>query len=71
MNSAGPRVGDVALMELVLDALEVRDVARVRQLVEHGDVVALARQVTDEMRADEPGASRDQHAHGRQASFPA
>ena len=36
----GLRVGDVALVELVLDALEVRPVAGVGELVEHDDLLA-------------------------------
>ena len=38
----GIRVGDVALVEVVLDALEVRPVARVGQLVENDHLVAAA-----------------------------
>ena len=38
----GTRVADVALDELAVAALEVRAVARVRQLVEDDDLVALA-----------------------------
>ena len=56
-------VGDVALMELVLDALEVRAVAGVGQLVEHDDLVAGRRETANELRADEPGAAGDEHAH--------
>jgi predicted ATPase/class 3 adenylate cyclase len=58
------RVGDVALAELVLDAVEVRAVAGVRQLVEHDDVVVAGREPPHEVRADEPGPAGDEHAHG-------
>ena len=57
------RVGDVALVELVLDAFEVRAVARVGQLVEDDDVVAARGEATDEVRADEPGAAGDENPH--------
>ena len=46
-------VGDVALVELVLDALEVRAVAGVRQLVEDGDLVARRGEPAHELGADE------------------
>ena len=59
----GVRVGDVALVELVLDAVEIRPVAGVRQLVEHDDLVARAREPPREMRADEAGAAGDENAH--------
>ena len=54
------RVGDVALVELVLDALEVRAVARVRELVENDDLLAVRREPPREVRADEPGAAGDE-----------
>ena len=59
------RVGDVALLELVLDALEVRPVPGVRQLVEDDDLVPAASEAADEVRADEAGAAGDEHAHRR------
>ena len=58
-------VGDVALVELVLDSLEVRAVARVRELVEDDDLVARLGEPAHELRADEARAAGDQHAHGR------
>ena len=58
-------VGDVALVELVLDAFEVGAVARVGQLVEHDDVLAVLGQAPHELRADEAGATGDENAHGR------
>ena len=57
------RIGDVALDELVLDAFEVRRVAGVRELVEDDDVGAALREPPHEVRADEPGATGDEHAH--------
>ena len=59
----GSGVGDVADDELGVDALEVRRVARVRELVEHHDVVAGADEALDEMGADEARSTRDQDAH--------
>ena len=59
----GVGIGDVADDELVLDALEVRGIACVGELVEHDDVVALAARAADEVRADEAGATGDEHAH--------
>ena len=56
-------VGDVAVVELVLDALEVRAVARVRQLVEHDDCVALGRKTPRERRADEARSACDENPH--------
>ena len=55
-------VGDVALVELVLDALEVGAVAGVGQLVEDDDLVAGGGEPPDEVRADEPGAAGDEDA---------
>ena len=59
-------IGDVALVELVLDALEVRAVAGVGQLVEHDDLVAGRREPPHEVRADEAGAAGDEDAHPRE-----
>ena len=62
------RVGDVALVELVLDALEVRAVARVRELVEDDDLVAVRGEPPREVRADEPGAAGDEDFHAGRVS---
>ena len=48
----------------MLDALEVRAVSRVGELVEDDDFVARGNEVTDEVRADEPGAAGDEDTHG-------
>ena len=61
------RDGDVSLVELVLDVLEVGTVARVGQLVEHDDLVALFREATCVMRADEAGAAGDEDPHRSKA----
>ena len=61
-------VGDVALVELVLDAFEVRPVARVRQLVEDDDGIAGGRQAAREGRADEARSACDENAHAGQAT---
>ena len=45
----GIRIGDVAPDEFVIDALEVRRVARVRELVEDDDVRAALRESTHEV----------------------
>ena len=60
---ATARVGDVALVELVVDAGEVRAVAGVGQLVEDDDLVPRLREAADEVRADEAGAAGDEDAH--------
>ena len=57
------RVGDVALEELVVDAFEVGGVARIRELVEDGDLGAARGEPAHEVRADEPGSTGDEHAH--------
>ena len=60
-------IRDVALVELAVHALEVRPVVRrVRELVEHDDLVAGREQAPDEVGADEPAAAGDQHAHRRE-----
>ena len=59
----GSRIDDVALVELVLDALEVRPVARVGELVEHHDLVACCDEPLDEVGADEPGSAGDEDPH--------
>ena len=59
----GLGVGDVPLVELVVDAVEIRPVARVRQLVEHDDGVATRSYAPCEVRADEAGAACNQHPH--------
>ena len=68
------RVGDVALVELVRHAFEVRPVARVRELVEDDRVVAPRREEPHEVRADEAGAAGDEDPHAeslaRQARRP-
>ena len=63
----GLRVGDVALVELVLDAVEVGAVAGVGELVEDDHLVAGRREAVDEVRADEPGAAGDEHAHRKKS----
>ena len=59
----GVRLDDVALVELVLDALEVGAVARVGELVEHDDLVAGRGEALDEVGADEPGSAGDENSH--------
>ena len=56
-------VGDVALVELVLDAFEVRAVARVRELVEDDDRVAIRRETSRRSRADEARATCHENPH--------
>ena len=57
------RVGDVAVDELVLDALEVGGVAGIGELVEHRDLGAALGQPANEVRADEARPAGDEHAH--------
>ena len=59
----GVGIDDVALVELVLDALEVGAVPGVGELVEHHDVLAPLGQMPDEVRADEARAAGDENAH--------
>ena len=54
--------------ELGAHALEVGGVPGVRQLVEDDHVVTVCDQPLHEMRADEPGAAGDEHAHPRKGS---
>ena len=61
-----PGVADVADDELDPGALEVRRVARVRQLVEHANVVARSQEPLGEVGADEAGPAGDEHAHRAQ-----
>ena len=61
-------VGDVALEEVVFDALEVGAIAGIRQLVEHCDMLALRGEALDELRADEARAARDENTHGAKRS---
>ena len=56
-------VGDVTLVELVPDALEVGRVPGVGELVEHDDVLARLGEPPHEVAADEPGAAGDQDPH--------
>ena len=58
---------DVAVVELDVRR-QIRAVARVRQLVEHDDVVARREQALDEMRADEARAACDEDPHRRKVS---
>src|SRR5581483_7126544 len=68
------RIGDVALVELVLDVFEVGAVAGVRELVEDDDLVAGRGEPPREVRADEAGAAGDEDPHAeslaRQARSP-
>ncbi len=57
-------------MEVVVDTLEIRSVAGVGQLVEHGDLVAGLDEPADELRADEARSAGDEHTHGREGTFP-
>jgi hypothetical protein len=61
------RVGHRAVHELdpVPHGSQGRLVARVRERVEHGDLVlgVRAQRVVDEVRADEAGASGDEQTH--------
>ena len=66
----GASVGDVALVEVVLDPLEIRPVAGVGELVEHGDLVAGPDEPADELRADEARSAGDEHTHAREGTFP-
>ena len=50
-------------VELVLDAVEVRAVARVRELVEDDDLVALRGETPRERRADEARSACDENPH--------
>ena len=50
-------------MELVLDAVEVRPVARIGELVENDDLLAVHGKPPGEVRADEPGAAGDEDLH--------
>ena len=59
----GDRVGDIALVELVGDTLEVGAVARVRELVEDDDIVPALDEQLHEVRADEPRAAGDEDPH--------
>ncbi len=59
----GAMIGDVALVELVGDPGEVLAIPGVGQLVEHDDLVLRLHETADEVRADEPGAAGDEHAH--------
>src|SRR5581483_9244474 len=67
-GSDGSEVADVALDELAVATVEVRPVARVRQLVEDDDLVAGGHEALREVRADEPGTAGDEHAHGPKAT---
>ncbi len=68
------RVGDVTTHELeariVGDGLEILEVARVRELVEHDDarVIVFPHEEVYEVAADEAGAPRDQNSHERPPS---
>ena len=59
----GLRIGDVSLEELVLDALEVRGIPGVGQLVENCHLGALSGKPAHEVGADEPGPSGNEDAH--------
>ena len=67
----GFAVADVAFDELEVRALQVRGVAGVGQLVEHDHLFADGGETLGEVRADEPGAAGDEHAHREQATVPA
>ena len=56
-------IGDVAVVELVVDAVEVRPVARVGELVENDHLLAVHREPPGEVRADEPGTAGDEDLH--------
>ena len=64
----GLGVADVALDQLDPRAVEVRRVARIGQLVEHAHVVARGPEPFGEVRADEAGATGDEHAHRAQVT---
>ena len=49
--------------ELAVDALEVRRIPGIGQLVEHDDVVAGGDEALDEVAADEAAAAGDENAH--------
>jgi hypothetical protein len=55
----GDGVGDVAVDEAVLDALEVGEVARVGELVEDDDVLACGSEPAHEVAADEARPTGD------------
>ena len=63
----GAAVGDVALHELDVRALEVRAVARIGELVEDNDLVACGGEALCAVRADEPGATGDEDSHRPEA----
>ena len=61
-------VADVAVHEACASTpSQVREVARVGQLVEDDDVFAGGREPLDEVRADEAGAAGDQDRHSAEA----
>jgi hypothetical protein len=55
----GDAVDEVAVNELMVDVLDVGEVAAVRQLVQDDDVVALRREPTGEMAPDKARAVGD------------
>ena len=59
----GIRIGDVAVMKLVLDAFEVGPAAGVGELVEDHDVLATIGEAPGEVRPDEARAAGDENAH--------
>src|SRR2546426_8207372 len=65
--SDSPRIAHIPLDELDLPGIEevpdVFHVPRVRELVEHEDVVALPNREAGEVRADEAGPPRDEGSH--------
>jgi hypothetical protein len=61
--ASAPRIADVAFDQLDVGPFEVRRVARVRQLVEHDDVLAGRGEPPRAVGADEPGAAGDEDAH--------
>ena len=64
------RVLDRAVHELVLDVLEVLAPARVGELVEDDDLVAVvAHAHAHEVRADEAGSAADQEPHRATTAF--
>ena len=62
-RATASRIGDVSLEELVLDALEIRGIPGVGQLVEDCHLGALSGKPAHEVGADEPGPSGNEDAH--------
>ena len=56
-------VSDITLNEVMQDAVEIRAISRVRELVENHDGVAAAHEAFNKTATDEAASSRNEHAH--------